>query len=102
MEKFTLKNYKVIFIIKIYIRDFFLASKSILAENGEVHITNKVIKPFGDWGLEDLANEAGLKLKYKFKFEFEWFPGYENRRGEGKNPARRFPAEDAFTFIFEV
>ena len=31
------------------------SSKSILDDKGEIHITNKVIKPFGDWSLEDLA-----------------------------------------------
>ena len=47
-----------------------------------------------------MAIESGLKLKHKLKFDFKWYPGYENRRGCGKNPARRFPAEDAITFIF--
>ena len=77
------------------------AAQSILKEDGLVVITNKTVKPFGDWNLEKMAEDQGLKLKEKFKFDFNWFPGYENRRGDGKNPARRFPAEDAVTFLFE-
>ena len=48
-----------------------------------------------------MGEDQGFKLVQKSKFDISIFPGYENRRGNGKNPARRFPADDAVTFIFE-
>lgn len=46
-----------------------------------------------------MGEKVGLKVEIK-EFDIKKYPGYENRRGNGKNPARRFPAEDAKTYIF--
>lgn len=29
------------------------------------------------------------------------YPGYENRRGAGKNGGKRFPIEDAVQYVFK-
>lgn len=63
-------------------------------------MSNKTIDPFGKWDLPGMAAKAGYALKYKFPFNATNYPGYENRKGIGKNAAKRFPCEDAYTFAF--
>lgn len=63
-------------------------------------MSNKTIEPFALWDLPGMAAKAGYSLKYQVKFDADMYPGYENRRGIGKNAGQRFPCEDAVTFAF--
>lgn len=47
-----------------------------------------------------MAQNAGYNLKYNMNFNQDMYPGYENRRGIGKNAGQKFPCNDAMTFAF--
>ena len=69
-------------------------------EDAMIIMSNKNIPPFSNWDLPGMAQKAGYALKYKYTFNANMYPGYENRRGIGKNAGKRFPCEDAVTFAF--
>ena len=59
-------------------------------------ITNKSIEPFSLWNIPALAEKAGdLELVFKIPFDFDSYPGYQNRKGAGKNAGKRFSCEQA-------
>ena len=50
-------------------------------------MSNKTIEPFSLWDLPGMAAKAGYEVKQEIKFNADDYPGYENRRGIGKNAA---------------
>ena len=83
---------------KKLIRDFLCSAQTILAHEGEIHITLKTSAPYTQWTFPDFAKyEIESKLDYNFPAAL--FPGYAHRstkklRGEiVKNGAAK-------TFVF--
>ncbi len=81
------------------ITSFFISSKEILSEDGEIHITHKVIEPFNWWDIESLGRYQGFKCIGRVIFDKHLYPSYTNRKVLDK---RSFPCHDAETFIFVI
>ena len=64
-------------------------------------ITHKTIEPFGLWDIPGLGEAAGFTLVETLDFNCDAYPGYFNRRGAGKQCAKRFPCDDAKTYKFK-
>lgn len=69
--------------------DFLQASKELLRDEDEsmVVITQNTCLPFKSWDVVGVAKRAGYKLVSKVPFSLQQYPGYQNRRGFGPNPA---------------
>ena len=65
-------------------------------------MAHKTVEPFSIWNLPGLAEKNGYKLEESYPFKIQDYPGYENRRGAGKNGGKRFPMEDAVQYIFSL
>ncbi|CAK7323937.1 unnamed protein product [Dovyalis caffra] len=82
------------------VKGFFESAFDMLEENGEVHVTHKTTDPYSKWGIEKLAEGAGLFLVDKVRFRKSDYPGYENKRGAGSRADENFPAGNSCTFKF--
>ena len=60
---------------------FFASARACLADEstGEVHVTLKLRPPYSQWGADDLAAAAGLRLIGDTRFDPGQFPGYRHR-----------------------
>ena len=65
----------------------------------KVVISHKTILPFSNWKIPEIAEERGYILEETIPFDPKCYPGYINRKGQGKNGAKRFPSSDAVTYI---
>jgi 25S rRNA (uracil2634-N3)-methyltransferase len=74
------------------------SSASTSGHGAEVHITHKVTEPFSWWGMEALAQEAGLVCAGRLVFDKFLYTGYNNRKVLSN---RSFPCHDATTFVFK-
>ena len=45
-----------------------------------------------------MGKELGYELAYQEPFSIDNYPGYQNRKGAGKNGGKRFPCDDAQLF----
>lgn len=63
-------------------------------------MSNKTIEPFALWDLPGMAKKAGYELKYRIPFDADHYPGYQNRKGIGKNAGKQFECDDAYTYAF--
>ena len=79
---------------------FFKNASRMLRPDGEVHVSHKTAHPFDLWSIEELASQSSLSLFERVKFEIEDYPGYDNKRGEGKRPDNPFPLGECCTFKF--
>ena len=53
-------------------------------------------------GTGGIGIAAGFKLIETIPFNKDAYPGYLNRRGAGKQGGKRFPCDDAVTYIFRM
>ena len=74
----------------------------MLNEGGLVVVTHKTIEPFSIWNIPGIAQSKGYTLQATYKFDVDQYPGYLNRRGAGKQGGKRFPCEDAVTYVFKI
>lgn len=63
-------------------------------------MAHKTIEPFSIWNIRGIAQANQYKMVSMEPFNMDDYPGYENRRGAGKNGAKRFPIEDAVQYVF--
>jgi len=85
---------------KALMSSFFREAPAVLLPSGEIHVVHKTKPPFSHWGIENLAQEAGLELVGRVVFDRSNYPSYDNRKvtsGSGK-----FPTWDAVTYIWRV
>ncbi|KAK3425219.1 hypothetical protein EUGRSUZ_F02011 [Eucalyptus grandis] len=57
-------------------------AKTMLTEDGVIHVTHKTAHPYSKWEIEKLAEEQGLFLVEKVRFSVRDYKGYVNRRGK--------------------
>ncbi|KAF6140356.1 hypothetical protein GIB67_006209 [Kingdonia uniflora] len=79
---------------------FFKSARDMITKNGEVHVTHKTAYPFDEWKVKDLAIKAGLCLVEEVAFSKDDYPGYENKRGDGKICNKTFPVGECSTYKF--
>lgn len=82
---------------KKLLRDFFAHVGGMLTPSGEVHVTHKTKAPFGQWGIEAIAEENALEHTASCVFDRCLYPGYSNKKVLSKGS---FPIWDSQTFIF--
>ncbi|KAL7678682.1 hypothetical protein Plhal304r1_c095g0173491 [Plasmopara halstedii] len=82
---------------KKLLNDFFANVAQILTPTGEVHVTHKTKKPFGQWGIENIAKINKLRHQKSVVFDRCLYPGYSNKKVLSKGS---FPIWDSLTFIF--
>ncbi|KAL3661468.1 hypothetical protein V7S43_013668 [Phytophthora oleae] len=82
---------------KKLLSDFFAHVAQILTPTGEVHVTHKTKKPFGQWGIENIAKTNKLRHQQSVVFDRCLYPGYSNKKVLSKGS---FPIWDSLTFIF--
>lgn len=80
---------------------FFRSAGCMLKANGEVHVNHKTTAPFSNWNLPELALRNALSLIGCPVFNKEDYPGYNNKRGDGKRCDSPFPLGKCHTFMFE-
>ncbi|GFP90972.1 uncharacterized protein at4g26485 [Phtheirospermum japonicum] len=82
------------------VRGFMRNGCNMATEKGEVHVTHKTAYPFSKWEIEELGQEAGLKLNGRADF-WRWeYPGYVNRKGAGPRANETFPVGMCCTYKF--
>ncbi|KAL4185839.1 hypothetical protein AMTRI_Chr10g232760 [Amborella trichopoda] len=84
------------------VKGFFKNAGLMLEKNGETHITHKIAYPFCKWKVEKLAQKSGLILKEECIFSREDYPGYINKRGDGRRSNGTFPVGKCSTFKFKI
>ncbi|KAG6974644.1 hypothetical protein JG687_00000206 [Phytophthora cactorum] len=82
---------------KKLLNNFFAHVAQILTPSGEVHVTHKTKKPFGQWGIENIAKTNKLRHQQSVVFDRCLYPGYSNKKVLSKGS---FPIWDSLTFIF--
>lgn len=84
------------------VRGFLKSAREMLTTDGEVHVTHKTAYPFSKWEIELLAMEAGLRLVEKAEFALCEYPGYLNKRGDGRRIDESFPVGASTTYKFAI
>lgn len=56
-----------------------------------VLMAHKTVEPFSIWNIPGIAEKNGYESAETRPFDIDEYPGYENRRGAGKNGAKKFP-----------
>ena len=74
----------------------------MLRPNGEIHVSHKTGGPFKKWNLEELVNKCSVFLVEQAIFTMEDYPGYKNKRGEGKQCDQAFPLGKCRIFKFQI
>ncbi|TYZ60043.1 hypothetical protein PybrP1_007234 [[Pythium] brassicae (nom. inval.)] len=82
---------------KKLLADFFAHVGELLTATGEVHVTHKTKAPFGQWGIESIAETHGLRHAHSVVFDRCLYPGYSNKKVLSKGS---FPIWDSLTFVF--
>lgn len=82
---------------KQLLADFFAHVGAMLTPTGEVHVTHKTKAPFGQWGIEKIAESHGLRHERSVIFDRCLYPGYSNKKVLSKGS---FPIWDSQTFVF--
>ncbi|XP_074303456.1 uncharacterized protein At4g26485-like [Silene latifolia] len=82
------------------VQGFFHNASGMLRPYGEIHVSHKTAGPFRDWNLEELANHNSLMLIECVPFRIADYPGYNNKRGDGKRSDDPFPLGECSTFKF--
>ncbi|XP_048129394.1 uncharacterized protein At4g26485-like [Rhodamnia argentea] len=82
------------------VRGFLKNAKTMLTEDGEIHVTHKIAHPYSKWEIEKLAEEQGLFLVEEAPFSAWDYGGYVNRRGSGAKCHWTFPIGEASTYKF--
>ncbi|KAF8391708.1 hypothetical protein HHK36_024017 [Tetracentron sinense] len=84
------------------LKGFFRNARNMLIDNGEVHVTHKTAYPFSKWEVKKLAEEEGLCLVAEVEFTKLDYPGYHNKRGDGRRSNRTFRVGNCSTFKFAL
>nr|XP_043621497.1 uncharacterized protein LOC122593190 [Erigeron canadensis] len=79
---------------------FLKNASGMLRPKGEVHVTHKTSDPFQSWNIEELATQNSLILLELMEFKLEDYPGYSNKRGDGKRSDASFPLGECSTYKF--
>ncbi|CAM0951910.1 unnamed protein product [Alopecurus aequalis] len=87
---------------KELVRVFFRSASHLLCPDGEVHISHKTGQPYDRWDIEQLATEYSLVMFEKVAFNKRDYPGYNQKRGDGRKCNRSFPLRNGCTFKFCV
>ncbi|MFT3986876.1 class I SAM-dependent methyltransferase [Aestuariivirga sp.] len=85
------------------LKDFFTSCNSLLASNGEIHITLRTKSSFySNWNVEKLAKDSNLKLKKTVKFDSIAYKelGYQEVRTHPGALRDAPSSDDAITYIF--
>ncbi|XP_044467981.1 uncharacterized protein LOC123197710 [Mangifera indica] len=82
------------------VQGFFRNASCMLRAGGEVHVSHKTTGPFCSWNLEELACRNSLLLIECVSFKIEDYPGYNNKRGDGKRCDVSFPLGECSIFKF--
>ncbi|KAE9588235.1 putative S-adenosyl-L-methionine-dependent methyltransferase [Lupinus albus] len=85
---------------KKLVRGFFSSAKDILWLSGVIHITHKTTSPYSEWKIKELASLEGLFFIGEEKFYPHRYPGYTNKRGNGRLCDITFPIGESSTFVF--
>jgi 25S rRNA (uracil2634-N3)-methyltransferase len=81
---------------------FFSNASHLLGRYGEIHISHKTGHPYDSWDLGRLASESSLLLIEKVGFQKEDYPGYNQKRGDGKRCDKPFNLDPCCTFKFQI
>ncbi|KAM0908674.1 hypothetical protein ACQ4PT_015299 [Festuca glaucescens] len=87
---------------KELVRIFFRSASQLLCPEGEVHVSHKTGQPYDRWDIEQLASEYSLVMSEKVPFDKRDYPGYNQKRGDGRKCNRSFPLRNGCTFKFCV
>lgn len=82
---------------KQLLADFFAHVGDMLTATGEVHVTHKTKPPFGQWGIESIAEKNMLRHVRSVIFDRCLYLGYSNKKVLSKGS---FPIWDSQTFVF--
>ena len=72
----------------------------MLRADGEIHVNHKTTAPFSNWNLEEMASLNSLVLIERVEFKIEDYPGYKQKRGDGRRCDEPFPLGESSTFKF--
>jgi|UniRef100_K3XBJ3 25S rRNA (uracil2634-N3)-methyltransferase len=82
---------------KKLLADFFALVGESLTPTGEIHVTHKTKPPYGQWGIEAIAENSKLRYVRAVVFDRCMYPGYSNKKVLSKGS---FPIWDSQTFVF--
>ncbi|KAK1362409.1 DUF2431 domain-containing protein [Heracleum sosnowskyi] len=81
---------------------FLINASEMLTTKGQVHVRHKTTYPYSEWHIEELAEEAGLRLLKKSPFDINEFDGYVNKKGDGSKCDKSFPVGNSCTYKFAL
>ncbi|TKY47074.1 hypothetical protein E2542_SST29129 [Spatholobus suberectus] len=85
---------------KALVLGFFENARCMLRANGEIHVSHKTTAPFSNWNIEELATQCFLTLIECADFKREYYPGYNNKRGDSCRCDEPFPLGKCCTYKF--
>ncbi|KAL9323576.1 hypothetical protein ACSQ67_008433 [Phaseolus vulgaris] len=85
---------------KRLVSGFLNNAKFMVNKGGEIHITHKTTHPFSKWNIKGLAKRKSLVLVEEQEFYRDHYPGYTNKRGDGRNCDKTFPIGECSTVMF--
>lgn len=88
---------------KELVKGFLRNAKALLEKDiGEIHVTHKNGYPYYKWDLVKQAQETGLVLHETMPFYRHKYPGYSNKRADGRFSNLPFPLGDCTTYKFRL
>nr|XP_043618842.1 heavy metal-associated isoprenylated plant protein 41-like [Erigeron canadensis] len=93
-------NQRMIMMHRNLVCGFFKNASGMLRPEGEVHVAHKTSHPYQSWNIEELATQNSLRLLECIKFRLEDYPGYNNKRGDGKRSDQPFHLGECSTYKF--
>ncbi|KAK9937420.1 hypothetical protein M0R45_014213 [Rubus argutus] len=85
---------------KNLVKGYFRSAHQMLSNCGEIHVTHKTTWPFNEWNIVELAENVGLFLVEEAFFSILFYPGYQNKRGDGNRSHFNFRVGNSSTFKF--
>lgn len=79
---------------------FFESASHLLRPYGEVHVSHKTKPPYEKWDLRGLAADSDLHWVKEAPFRAADYPGYNKKRGDGKDCDQPFMLGECSTFMF--
>ncbi|XP_062194182.1 uncharacterized protein LOC133897465 [Phragmites australis] len=81
---------------------FFCNARYLLRRYGEIHVTHKIGGVYDRWDLEHLASACSLVLVVNVGFQKEYYPGYNQKRGDSARCDEPFDIGASCTFKFQI
>ncbi|XBH70647.1 hypothetical protein VPH35_098262 [Triticum aestivum] len=78
---------------KELVRVFFRSASNLLCPDGEVHVSHKTGQPYDRW---DISSNWPLNIHLLY------YPGYNQKKGDGRKCNRSFPLRNGCTFKFRM